>query len=188
MIVNGSTHGFAMAWDHTRLFWWQTILAVSAHPFAVLFCAAVPAAERGYTLLQKNPIPRSRLVLLEATVTLWRIFLCWVAVRVALSRPEWLHLREQAASNAGWQLGMQRIGIHLSSHLHVVLWEIILFFAAFLLLNAIFGWLLRLAAAAGLRWLKVPQHKKAAASVLRNLILAPLAVIYLVELLRPAFQ
>jgi hypothetical protein len=188
MIVTGSTQGFAMAWEHTRLFWWQTGVAVAAHPLAVLFCAAVPAAERGYTLSQKEPIPRARLVLLEATVTLWRLFLCWVAVRVALSRPEWLHLREQAMSLAGWQLAMQRIGIHLSSHLRVVFWEIVLFFAAFLLLNALLGWLLQLLASVSRNWLRVTQHRKAAASVLRNLILAPLAVVYLVELLRPVFQ
>jgi hypothetical protein len=148
----------------------------------ILACSAVPAAERAYLLLETKPIPRWRLTLLEALLTVWRILLCLGAVWVAVSPQRWQLLRSHFSANASAQIALQRMGAYLGDHLHVVLWELLFFLAAFLLLN----YLLVLASRAliPLNVQRAPNRRKAFVSVLRNLILVPLALIYLVQLLQ----
>jgi hypothetical protein len=173
--------GIATAWHNSGGFWAETWMAVTRHPLVVLACGAVPAAERAYLLLETRPIPRWRLTLLEAILTLWRILICVAMVWVAVTPERWELTRAQLSGNVSAQVALQKLGAYLGNHLHVVLWELFFFAAAFLLLN----YLLVLASRA-----TVPpdppaqrNRRKAFVSVLRNLVLVPLALIYLVELL-----
>jgi hypothetical protein len=178
--------GFETAWRNSGEFWAQTGMAVARHPLLLLVCSAVPAAERAYTLLQTNPIPGWKLTLFEALVTLWRILLCAVAVWVTLSPERWAAFRLHFFDNVVLQRSLQRLGAYLGNHLHVVLWELVFFAASFLLLNfALVRTAKGLARQGGALHKAVRQ--KAFASALRNLVLAPLALIYLVELLQQKF-
>lgn len=174
--------GFTTAWHNSGAFWVATLSAVARHPLLILICAAVPAAERAYMLLETRPIPRWRLTLLEAVLTVWRILLCVGAVWVAVTPERWRALQLHFSGNAAAQRAMQQLGAYLGQHLHAVLWELVLFAAAFLLLN----YLLVLMSRALLRpdVLRAKSRRKAFVSVLRNLVLVPLALIYLVELLQ----
>jgi hypothetical protein len=176
-----------VGWRQSGLFCKQTGLAVAHHPLAILFCAAVPAIERGYVLLQTGAIPRLRLAVLEAMVTLWRILLCVVALWVALSTEEWQRFSQHVCVMQSWELALQHLGSHLGHHLRVVLWEYALFLAAFVLVNVAVSAMVRSMAETGNGWLWPQDHRRAVISVLRNLIVVPLAVIYLVETLRPMF-
>jgi hypothetical protein len=178
----------AVAWRQSGIFCEQTGFAVAHHPLAILLCAAVPAIERGYVLAQTRTLPRLRLALLEAMVTLWRLLLCVVAIWMALSTEEWQRFSRHLGVMQSWELALQHLGAHLGNHLRVVLWEYAIFLAAFLLVNAAVSALVRALARGGNRWLQPAEHRRAMASVLRNLIVVPLAVIYLVETLRPMFR
>ena len=173
--------GMATAWHNSGDFWTETWMAVTRHPLIVLACGVVPAAERAYILLETRPIPRWRLTLLEGILTVWRIVICVAMVWVAVSSKRWALLRSHFSANETAQVALQRLGTYLGDHLHVVLWELFFFAAAFLLLN----YLLVLASRALLRPdVQTPRNRrKAFVSVLRNLILVPLGLIYLVELL-----
>jgi hypothetical protein len=153
-----------------------------------LVCAAIPAAERWYVLSRREILPRERLALLEGLVTLWRVILCAVAVWAALSAPEWLQLRQHLGTVASWELALQHIGGHLGHRLRVVLWEYVLFLAAFWLLNETVARAVKKLAASSRGWLNRKENCRATISVLRNLVLVPLAVIYLVETVRPMFR
>jgi hypothetical protein len=103
-------------------------------------------------------------------------------VWVAVSGERWQLLRAHFSENAAAQTALQRMGTYLGDHLHVVLWELFFFAAAFLLLN----YLLVLMSRALLSPDVPPtrNRRKAFVSVLRNLVLVPLSLIYLVELLQ----
>jgi len=174
--------GFTTAWHNSGEFWAETLSAVARHPLLIVVCAAVPAAERAYMLLETRPISRGRVALLDAVLTVWRILLCVGAVWVAVTPERWEAIRLHFSGNASAQRAMQQLGAYLGNHLHVVLWELAFFAAAFLLLNY-----LLVLASRGLSHMGMLQRKnarKAFVSVLRNLVLIPLALIYLVELLQ----
>jgi hypothetical protein len=177
----------ALAWHHTGDFWAQTGAAIAHHPVAILACAAVPAAERGYVLSQSKPLGRGQLALMELVVTLWRIFLCAVAIWVACTGHEWQYLSSRVGAVAAWQVALGMLGAYLAHHLRMLLWELVFLGAALLLGTLILRWTVR-AMALGLAWLREAHHQKAMRSVLRNLILAPILVIYLVEMARPVFR
>ena len=174
--------GLTTAWHNSGNFWAETGIAVARHPLVVLLCGAVPAAERAYLLLETRPIPRWRLTLLEAILTLWRILLCVAMVWVAVSADKWQSLRSFFSESASAQLALQRMGTYLGDHLHVVLWELCLFAAAFLLLNYLLVLMSRALLPPDVGGIK--NRRKAFVSVLRNLVLVPLGLIYLVELLQ----
>lgn len=174
--------GFTTAWHNSGEFWVQTGMAVARHPLVVLVCAVVPAAERAYLLLETKPIPAWKQSLLEGLVTLWRVLLCVGMVWVAVSGERWQLLRSHFSGNATAQMALQRMGIYLGDHLHVVLWELFFFAAAFLLLNYLLVLLSRALLPPDV--LRTRSRRKAFVSVLRNLVLVPLALIYLVELLQ----
>jgi len=174
--------GMATAWHNSGYFWTETWTAVARHPLVVLACGALPAAERAYMLLETRPFPRWRLTLLEGILTLWRILLCVGLVWVAVNSERWALLRSHFSANETAQIAMQRLGRYLGDHLHAVLWELFFFAAAFLLLN----YLIVLASRAIIPADPPGQRnrRRAFLSVLRNLVLVPLALIYLVELLQ----
>jgi hypothetical protein len=173
--------GFTTAWHNSGDFWAETWVAVMRHPLVVLACGAVPAAERAYLLLETRPIPRWRLTLLEAILTLWRVLICVAMVWVAVSPERWALLRSNFSGSTSAQMALQRMGTYLGDHLHVVLWELFLFAAAFLLLNYLLVLASRAMVPADLPGQR--NRRRAFVSVLRNLVLVPLALIYLVELL-----
>ena len=111
--------GLATAWHNSGQFWVQTGMAVARHPLVVLVCAAVPAAERAYLLLETRPIPAWKQSLLEGLVTLWRILLCVGMVWVAVSGERWQLLRAHFSENAAAQTALQRMGTYLGDHLGV---------------------------------------------------------------------
>jgi hypothetical protein len=177
----------AIAWRHTGIFWAQTLGVIERHPVAVLVCAALPAILRGYALVRGNSVSRWRTATMDIVVTFWRVLLLGVAIWAACSGREWRALRAQAGTAAAWQLALGQVGMQFAHHLRLTLWELLFFVLGFILLH----WLLRRAVRAlGQRneWLQVPRHRVAMDSALRNLVLAPLIVIYLVEMARPAFQ
>jgi hypothetical protein len=177
--------GFPAAWQNSLEFWAQTGMAVARHPLVVLACSAVPAAERAYLLLHEDPIPRWRLTLHEAVLTVWRILLCFCALWVVLTPEKWRAFWSRFSDNDAMQKSLQHLGAYLGLHLHVVLWELFLFAAAFLLLNYALLWMGRGLTRLGA--LREADRQKAFGSVLRNLVLVPLALIYLVELLQQKF-
>ncbi|HEX4006985.1 MAG TPA: hypothetical protein VHX60_12490 [Acidobacteriaceae bacterium] len=177
----------ALAWQHTGEFWAQTGAAIAHHPFAILACAAVPAAERGYVLGQRQPPGRGQLALMEFVVTLWRIFLLAVAIWVACTGHEWNYLSSRVGAAGAWQVALGMLGVYFARHLRMLLWELLFLAVALLLGATILRWIVR-AMAPGVAWLRDPHHQKAMRSVLRNLILAPVLVIYLVEMARPVFR
>jgi hypothetical protein len=182
----GTISPLALAWGHTKIFWAQTCAAVGHHPLVILVCAAVPAIERAFILLHGRQMRPGQSALLEILVTLWRILLCAVAVWVACSGQEWRRLSSRVGVMRAWQLAIGQLGLFFSHHLWILLWEILFFLAAFLLLARLLEWLVRVLARRG-GWLSEKRHRMAVNSVLRNLIFAPLAVIYLVEMARPVF-
>jgi hypothetical protein len=177
--------GFPTAWQNSGEFWAQTGMAVARHPLLVLACSAVPSAERAYLLLHADPIPRWRLTLHEAVLTVWRVLLCIGAVWVVLTPERWRAFWSRFSDNDAMQKSLQHLGAYLGQHLHVVLWELVLFAAAFLLLNYALVWTARGLARLGA--LREVDRQRAFVSVLRNLVLVPLALIYLVELLQQKF-
>jgi len=170
--------GFTTAWQNSGDFWIETGIAVWRHPLLVLVCAMVPAAARAYLLLETGPIPAWRVALVEALLTVWRILLCVAMVWIAVTPAKWQSTRMLFSGNEMAQAALGRMGTYLGNHLHVVLWELAFFAAAFLLLN----YLLVLASRRLFRS-DEGNRRKAFVSVLRNLVLVPLALIYLVELL-----
>ncbi len=173
-------NGFTTAWHNGGEFWTATLSAVARHPLLILVCAAVPAAERAYMLLETRPIPRWRVALLEVVLTVWRILLCIGAVWVAVTPERWHVIRVHFSGNVAAQRAMQQLGAYLGNHLHVVLWELALLAATLLLLNYLLVLAARGLSRAGM--LRRKNAQKAFVSVLRNLVLVPLALIYLVEM------
>jgi hypothetical protein len=177
----------ALAWRHTVTFWQQTGLTVLHHPWIVLACAAIPAAERAWVLLRGAWVGRGKLALLELFVTLWRVLLCAVAVWAACSGRELHSLTSQVGAMDAWQLAIGKLGAYMAHHLRVLVWELLFFAAAFLLLLRAVSAAVRVLARTS-SWLRDEQHQMALQSVLRNLVLAPLILIYIVEMCRPALR
>lgn len=177
----------ALAWRHTGAFWVQTVLALAHHWLVVLVCAAVPAVERGYRMLRARSATRAQLALMDFLVTLWRVGLCVVAVWAATSGVEWRSLSTRVGVIAAWQFALEELGTYFAHHLRMLIWELLFFALAFWAAGKLLDALVRLTVRTGV-WVRQAPYQQAAASVLRNLILVPLAVIYLVEMARPVFR
>lgn len=182
-----SPSSLALAWRHTGIFWAQTGFTLLRHPFIIFVCAAIPAAERAWVLLRGDWVGRGKLALLELFVTLWRVLLCAVAVWAACSGRELHTLTAQVGAMDAWQLAIGKLGGFMAHHLRVLVWEILLCAAAFLLLLKAISWAVR-ALARTSAWLRDQRHQTALQSVLRNLVLAPLILIYIVEMCRPGLR
>lgn len=177
----------ALAWQHTGWFWSQTMAAIARHPVALLACAAVPAAVRAYVLLRGRTAGPRQVALLEGLVTVWRVFLCGVAVWAACSGREWRDLRMKVGGMAAWQIALGRLGEQLAHHLRMAVWEAVFFLGAMMVLHQLVRRLVRLIARWSL-WLREPRNGRAMMSIVRNLVLVPIALIYLVEMARPALR
>lgn len=176
-----------LAWRHTGAFWMQTGLALAHHWLAVLVCAAVPAVERGYRLLRARSATRAQLALMDFLVTLWRVGLCVVAIWAGTSGVEWRSLAARVGALAAWQFALEEMGSYFAHHLRMLIWELLFFAIAFWVAGKLLNALVSLIVRTGV-WLRKAPYQQVAASVLRNLILVPLAVIYLVEMARPIFR
>jgi hypothetical protein len=176
-----------LAWHHTGVFWQQTGSAIFNHPFIILACAALPAAERAWVLMRGAWMGRGKLAILEMGVTLCRVLLCAVAVWAACSGREWHALSAQVGAMDAWQVALGSLGAYMAHHLRLLIWELLFFAAAFLLLLKSISWTAR-ALAHGGNSLRDEQHRQVLRSVLRNLIFAPLALSYLVEMTRPVLR
>ena len=185
--VLGPASPLTQAWAHTEAFAVQTWSVLRHHPLAVLVCAVVPAAERGYVLLRGRQLKPGQLGLLEGVVTLWRLLLCGVAIWAACSGYELRELRARVGAVGAWQLALDQLGDHIAHHLRAELWELLFFAAGLLLGILLIRWAVRGVARAS-RWMRETPHQRATVSVLWNLVLVPMAVIYLVEMARPALQ
>ena len=176
-----------LAWRHTGAFWVQTGLALAHHWLVVLVCAAVPAVERGYRMLRARSATRGQLALMDLLVTLWRVGLCVVAVWAGTSGVEWRSLSARVGVVAAWQFALEELGSYFAHHLRMLVWELLFFALAFWLAGKLLDGLVHLTIRTGV-WVRQAPYQQAAASMLRNLILVPLAVIYLVEMARPMFR
>jgi len=180
-------HSLPTALRHTEAFWMQAGIAIAHHPLAVLLCAVVPAAERGYVLLRGRYLGRGQLALLEFVVTVWRVLLCGVAVWIACSGREWQDLSARVGAMTAWQVAIAGFAAYVAHHLRIVLWELAIYLLTFLLAARMIAWIVEAIAHTN-EWLREPRHRAAVVSVLRNLILVPVAVVYAVEMARPVFR
>lgn len=180
-----SPYGLAAAWQHSMVFWQQTLAAVSHHWPALLAVVIIPAALRAYLTLKVRPIQRWELNLSEALLTVCRILICGVAIWALLSYPEWQTFKLRLRNPSQFQLAVQRLGASLGKSLHILLWELLIFAFGFWLLHILLSFLADCLARA-----KDPERHvvlyRAIGSVLRNMILTPLALIYLVAMMRQA--
>jgi hypothetical protein len=182
-----SPYGFAAAWQHSRLFWEQTLAAAGHHLQLLLAVSIIPAALRTYLILKAQPIGRWELNLAEALLTIWRILICAVAIWAVLTPREWQTFKLRLHHTDQIQIAMQRMGAYLGNLLHILLWELLLFALAFWLLHWALWLIAGQLARPGARERRA-LRRKAISSFLRNLILGPLALIYMVAIMRQAFS
>lgn len=186
LLATGPT-GFAQAWQHSKEFWVQIAAAIAHHPVLLLSLALVPAILRGYFLQRASPTPRWQLNLTEALLTVWRVLICVVAIWVILTPREWHSFRLRIQNLDQLEFAIQRLGGYLGRQLHVLLWELLIFAVIFWLLHALLS---------ALAWVtadtrdtaRAVSRRRASASILRNLVLGPLALLYLVAIVRQALS
>jgi hypothetical protein len=173
------------AWQLSEAFWTQTLRAFAHHPAIILLYAAPVAIERAWAALRSRPIPTAWLPSVEALVFLWRLLMCAVAVWVVITPTQQISLRTILKSNTSIQGTLELLGAKLGQQLWLLLWEIVFCLAGFLLLN----WLVTAIARLLLRGLNVEREQKkhqrvALSAVARNLVLVPLALIYVAVVVR----
>lgn len=173
------------AWRLSRVFWTQTLTAFAQHPGIVLLYAAPPATARAWLLLRTKAVPAWWLPSLEALIALWRLLMCVVAVWVVLTPAQMAALQHTFTSNALIQSMLDTLGENFGNQLWLLVWEIAIYLVAFFLLT----WLLDGMARLWVRGLDMDAERKlhqrqAVSAVTRNLLLAPLALIYAVIVIR----
>jgi hypothetical protein len=177
------------AWKLSGLFWKQTLSALADHFGVILLYAAPPATVRAWVLLRNKSVPAWWLPSLEALAAVWRTLMCVVAVWVVLTPEQMDSLRGTIVSDASVQAKLSRLGEILGRQTWLLWWEIAFFAAAFLLLS----WLISLIARFWIQGREsVPAQRNAQraafAAVARNLLVYPLALIYIVVAIRHAFN
>lgn len=178
----------AVAWQMSGVFLTQTLIAFAQHPGIVLLYAAPPATERAWVLLRSKPIPAWWLPSMEGLVAIWRLLLCAVALWVVLTPVQIAFLRGALTSSATFQAALDTFSENVNKGPDPLLWELAFFLAVFFLLN----WLLSLIAHF---WIEAPDleqerrenQRLALAAVARNLLLIPLALIYVAVVVRHIF-
>jgi hypothetical protein len=183
MVLATGPTGFAEAWQHSKEFWVQIGAAIAHHPVLLLSLALIPAILRGYFLLRTQPTPRWQLNLTEALLTVWRVLICIVAIWTILTPREWRSFRFCVRDLDQLQYAIQRLGAYLGRNLHLLLWELLIFAVIFWLLNTLLSALARVTSDSR-ETKRAISHRRAYASVLRNLFLGPLALLYLVAIIR----
>jgi hypothetical protein len=183
MVLATTPTGLAEAWQHSKEFWVQIGAAIAHHPILLLSLALIPAILRGYFLQRTQPTPRWQLNLTEALLTIWRVLICIVAIWAILTPREWQSFRLHVQNLAQLQYAIQRLGAYLGRNLHLLLWELLIFSLIFLLLNALLSALAHITSDTR-DTARAVSRRRAYASVLRNLVLGPLALLYLVAIVR----
>lgn len=173
------------AWRLSEAFWTQTLRAFAHHPAIILLYAAPVAIERAWVSLRSKPIPAGWLPSVEALVFLWRLLMCAVAAWAVLAPAQRASLRTILRSNASIQGTLALLGAKLGQQLWLLLWEIVFCAAVFFLLN----WLVTAIARLSLQGQNVETEQKkhqrvALSAVARNLVLVPLALIYVAVVVR----
>ena len=163
----------------------EMLSAFARHPAIILLYAAPPATFRAWTQLRTEPVPSWWLPPLEMLVLVWRLFMCAVAVWVVLTPPEMDELQATLVSGSSLMGTFDRLGQNAAMELSPLVWEIAIFAAALVLLN----WLFSLIARAWLLGQDLDYEHKltqrhAMTAVIRNLLLVPLALIYVVVVVR----
>lgn len=182
-----SPYGFAAAWQNSRGFWQQTLTAVGHHLPLLLAAVVIPAALRAYFILKAEPVRAWELNLAEALLTVWRILICAIAVRIGLTPGEWQSFKQHLRDSDQLQLATQRLGAYLGRALHILLWELLLFAISLWLLHVFLSLIADILTRYSTPDRRVP-HYKALGSILRNMIMVPLALVYLVALMRQPFS
>ena len=187
MFLVSSPYGFAAAWQHSRIFWQETLTAAAHHIPLLLAVAIVPAALRAYFTLRRRQIRHWELNLAEALLTILRVLICIVAIWITLTPHQWQAFKLHIQHIDQLQFAMQRLGAYLGKAVHTLLWELLLLVVAFWLMHLVLSLIADQLARPGPSDRQIVR-RKAIGSVLRNLILAPLALIYLVTIVRQAFS
>lgn len=175
----------AESWRLTEAFWAQTLSAFVRHPTIILLYALPVAVERAWALLRTRPIPAWWIPSLDALVVLWRALLCLVALWVVLTPAQDSSLWSMLTNNAVIQSRLSGLGESIGRQLRLLGWETLFYLIAFLLLN----WLVSLVARLSF-WNRDldPQRRDnqraAIATIGRNLVLVPLALIYVAVMIR----
>lgn len=172
---------FAEAWRMTAALWTKTLSVFAHHILIVLLYAAPPATYRAWVLLRSRPVPAWWLPSLEALFIVWRMLMLGIAIWVALTPPQLANLRAAFTNEVLLQEGLGHLGENLGNHVWIVAWQALFFFLALLLFTLLVGYGAKL-------WMQgqdIPADRKdvrcaALASAARNLLLAPIAMIYIV--------
>lgn len=183
--ASGSESALADAWHMSAAFCAEMLSAFARYPAIILLYAAPPATYRAWVLLRTKPVPSWWLPPLEMLVFVWRVFMCAVAIWVVLTPPEMDELRATVVSGSSLMGTFERLSTNAAMAIWPLFWEIVFFAAAFILLNWLFGliaraWLL----GQDLNYEQKLMQRKAMTAVIRNLLLVPLALIYVVIMVR----
>lgn len=167
------------------MFWRQTLTAFARHPGIVLLYAAPVATERAWLMLRTKADPAWWLPSLEALSVIWRLMMCAVAVWLVLTPSQWATMKASLTDNALLQTKLDGLGETVGRQLWLLMWEVVLFVAAFALLI----WMVSIMARLWVRDLEMDAEQKkhqrmAVGAVARNLFLFPLALIYVAVAIR----
>lgn len=173
------------AWQMSAAFWKQSFAAFATHPGIVLLYATPVALERAWVVLRNRPVPARGLPWLEAMVNLWRLMLCAVAVWVVVTPAQAAYLLKILTSNTLIAATIDSLSASLGNHFWLLAWEIAFCLAACIVLNFLLSGFARI-------WVmgqdidhEEKKHRRMAVTALaRNLILVPLALIYVVVVVR----
>jgi hypothetical protein len=180
-----SPYGLSAAWHASKVLWQQTLAAAFHHLPLLAGVAAAPAAIRSFLILESRPLRAWELNLAEAILTLWRVLICATAIWVTLTPREWAAFEQRLRHPDQFQMAVQHLGAHLGSALHLLAWEMVLLAFALWVIHVLLSLLADRLALRGDEDRHILRYK-AWSSVLRNLILAPLALIYLASLAKDA--
>jgi len=178
---------FVEAWRLTRTFWSQTLTALAQHFPIILLYAAPPATYRAWVIIRTKPVPAWWLPSLEALVAVWRFLMIAVVVWIVLTPAELATLQTTLTSNAQIEDTLTRLGQTLGNQLWLLFWESAFFLAVFLGLSLLLSIMARLwVQGADIDMERKKDQRLAMAAVARNLLLVPLAMIYVVVVIRHA--
>jgi hypothetical protein len=180
---------FADAWQLSRTFWTQTLTAWAQHFVIVLLYAAPPATYRAWVILREKSVPAWWLPALEALIAVWRFLMIALAIWIVLTPAELATLRAAVTSNDQFQDILYHLRQAVGGQTWLLAWEIVFFLLAFLFI----AWLLSLMARLWVQGTDLDRERKiiqckALSAAARNLLLVPVAMIYVVVAIRFALR
>lgn len=186
LLVSGPSD-FAAGWQHSSVFLRETGMAIEGHFSLLLVLCIIPASLRVYLHLRSRPAQRWEMNLAEALLTAWRVLLCAVCIWALSNAHQWHTFKDCLTQPDQFQIAMQKLGLTLARMLRLLFWELVIFAAGLWLFHRLLLLVADLLTRGGYRGGR-PVRYKAVASALRNLIMAPAAVLYAVAMLREAFS